>query len=195
MSQQQQQQNADYDLLAVFSDENKAGAAEAKLHKEGFGNDEVFRLAASAAGGGQFREHGPSRERSALFLQTTRSGPSPLMVIVLAIIVGIVLGILLFVIHFAIPSLPEPTSAIAGASVGVILGAAAGLLRGGRVRGAIGQDASRTMQARPGAAQGDLTVIAVRLLDPDNITRKSRARGILLTNGGKIDRSVSRNQS
>ena len=36
MPQQQQQQFADYDLLAVFGDETKAEAAEAKLHKEGF---------------------------------------------------------------------------------------------------------------------------------------------------------------
>ena len=40
--QQQQQQFADFDLLAVFSDETKAEAAEAKLHKEGFGADEVL---------------------------------------------------------------------------------------------------------------------------------------------------------
>ena len=51
----QKQQFADFDLLAVFSDETKAEAAEAKLHKEGFGADEVFRLAASAVKNGEFR--------------------------------------------------------------------------------------------------------------------------------------------
>jgi hypothetical protein len=30
----------------------------------------------------------------------------------------------------------------------------------------------------------------VRLPDPENISRRSKARAILLNNGGKIDRSV-----
>ena len=54
--QQQQQQFADFDLLAVYSDEMKAEAAEAKLHKEGFGENEVFRLASSAVRSGEFRD-------------------------------------------------------------------------------------------------------------------------------------------
>src|SRR5437588_10845704 len=77
MPQQQQQQHADYDLLAVFSDETKAEAAEAKLLKEGFTNEEVFRLASDFVKDAQFREHGPNRDRSSVFLQTTPSGPNP----------------------------------------------------------------------------------------------------------------------
>jgi hypothetical protein len=37
-------------------------------------------------------------------------------------------------------------------------------------------------------------VVALRFVDPDNISRKSRARAILLNNQGKIDRSVSRQE-
>jgi hypothetical protein len=191
---QQQQQHADYDLLAVFSDETKAEAAETKLHKAGFGDDEVFRLAAGTVSGGEFREHGPSRERSSVFLQTTRSGASPVLVVLLAVIFGLVLGVLLFAAHFALAAIPEPTAAIAGAVVGVIIGVALGLLRGGRVRGAIGQDLTRSNAADKTPAQGDLTAVAIRLLDPDDVSRKTRARGILLTNEGKIDRSVGRGE-
>ncbi|HYK83844.1 MAG TPA: hypothetical protein VEV19_00665, partial [Ktedonobacteraceae bacterium] len=82
--QQQQQQFADFDLLAVYSDEMKAEAAEAKLHKEGFGENEVFRLASSAVRSGEFREHGPNRNRSDIFLQTRRVGPNPIVVVLLA---------------------------------------------------------------------------------------------------------------
>ena len=181
--QQQQQQYADYDLLAVFSDETKAEAAEAKLHKEGFGDEEVFRLAAEMVRGGEFREHGPNRDRSSVFLQTTRSGPNPVMIVLLAIIFGLVLGVLLFAAHFAIASIPEPIAAIAGAIVGIILGAVIGFLQGRRVRGAIGQDMTRVNTASKKPTQGDLNVVAIRLLDSANITRKTRARGILLTNG------------
>jgi hypothetical protein len=194
MPQQQQQQYADYDLLAVFADETKAEAAEAKLLKEGFGDDEVFRLAAGMVKGGEFREHGPNRDRSSIFLQTTRSGPNPVMIVLLAIIFGLVLGVLLFAAHFAFASIPEPLTAIAGAIVGIILGAVIGFLQNRRVRGAIGQDMTQVNTATKKPAQEDLTVVALRLLDSTNTTRKTRARGILLTNGGKIDRSVGRSE-
>ena len=81
----QQQEHAKFDLLAVFNDENKADAAEAGLHKAGFGEDEVFRVAKGSVGGGQFREHGPNLNRSAVFLQTTRSGPNPRAIILFAV--------------------------------------------------------------------------------------------------------------
>jgi hypothetical protein len=186
----QQQQSADYDLLAVFGDESKADTAEAKLHKEGFGETEVYRLTSDVVTGGQFREHGPNRERREVFLQTSRSGPNPVMVILLAVVLGLVLGILLFVAHFALPTLPEPIAAVAGAIVGVVLGAIIGFLRRGRVRGAIGQNPVQVNASRP--VRGARTVIALRFPDPENISRKSRARAILLNNGGKIDRSVGR---
>ncbi|HEV7235039.1 MAG TPA: hypothetical protein VGN15_02590 [Ktedonobacteraceae bacterium] len=194
--QQQQQQFADFDLLAVFSDETKAEAAEAKLYKEGFGADEVFRLASSVVKNGEFREHGPNRDRSSVFLQTRRAGPSPVLVVLFAVIFGLVLGGLLLVAHFAVAAIPEPTSAIAGAIVGVILGATIGLLRRGRVQGAIGQDMTKVVANSAGKkpSQEERTVVAVRFPDADNITRKSRARAILLTTGGKIDRSVGRDE-
>jgi len=186
----QQQQSADYDLLAVFNDESKADSAEAKLHKEGFGETEVHRLTSAAVASGQFREHGPNRERREVFLQTSRTGPNPVIVILLAVVLGLVLGILLFVAHFAFPALPEPVATIAGAVIGVVLGVIIGLLQRGRVRGAIGQNQPQATIARPNP--GARTVIALRFPDPENIPRKSRARAILLNNGGKIDRSVGR---
>jgi hypothetical protein len=192
--QQQQQQFAEYDLLAVFNDEARAEAAETKLHKEGFSSEEVFRLASSMVKAGEFREHGPNRNRSSVFLQTRRTGPNPVLVILLAVVFGLVLGLLLFVAHFAFAAIPEPTAAIAGVVVGVILGVVIGLLRRGRVQGAIGQDMSKVVDASRQPAQDDLNVVAIRLPDSGNITRKSRARAILLTNGGKIDRSVSRRE-
>ncbi|GAC1383224.1 MAG: hypothetical protein NVSMB33_11020 [Ktedonobacteraceae bacterium] len=196
MRQQQQQQHANYDLLAVFNDETKAEAAESKLHKEGFSSEEVFRLALDVVKGGQFREHGPNRDRSSVFLQTTRRGPNPVVVVLLAVVFGLVLGGLMFATHFAFASIPEPVAAIAGIIVGIILGAAIGLLQRGPVRGAIGQDMTRvnTTRQKSTLEQGDLRVVALRLLDPDNIARKSQARGILLTNQGKIDRSVGRSE-
>ncbi|MHB8595927.1 MAG: hypothetical protein ACYDER_03855 [Ktedonobacteraceae bacterium] len=193
--QRQQQQQADYDLLAVFSDETKAEAAETKLHKEGFGSDEVFRLAADVVQGGQFREHGPNRDRSAVFLQTTRSGPNPAMVVLLAIIFGVVLGLLALGAHFAFSTIPELTGIIVGVVLGIIIGAVIGLLRRGPVRGNIGQDAARsssTAATMKKPSQDARTVVALRFPDAENITRKSRARAILLNNGGKIDRSVGR---
>jgi tetrahydromethanopterin S-methyltransferase subunit C len=116
------------------------------------------------------------------------------MIVLLAIIFGLVLGVLLFAAHFAFASIPEPLAAIAGAIVGIILGAVIGFLQSRRVRGAIGQDMTRVNTATKRPTQEDLTVVAVRLLDSTNPTRKTRARGILLTNGGKIDRSVGRSE-
>lgn len=188
----QQQQNADYDLLAVFSEESKADAAEAKLRKEDFGEEEVYRLTADAVVGGEFREHGPDRERRNVFLQTSRTGPNPVMIVLLAIVLGLVLGGVVFAAHFAFAAIPEIPATLAGVVVGIVLGAILGLLRRGRVRGAIGQDVTKLSTASKKSAQGERTVIAVRLPDPENIIRKSRARAILLNNGGKIDRSVGR---
>ncbi len=192
--QPQQQHFADFDLLAVFNDEVKAEEAEAKLHKEGFSSDEVFRLASNVVKSGEFREHRPNQNRSAVFLQTRRAGPNPVVVVLLAVLFGIVLGALLFVAHFASAAIPEPTSAIAGAIVGVILGATIGLLRRGRVQGAIGQDLSKINAPPKKPSQEERTVVALRFPEDDNITRKTRARAILLTNGGKIDRSVGRDE-
>ena len=191
----QQQQHADYDLLAVFADETQADAAAAKLHKEGFSEDEVHQLQAGTVGSGQFREHGPNRSRGDFFLQTQRTGPNLTLVIVLAIVFGLVLGLLTFAASFALPTLPEPLSIIAGAVVGIVIGAIAGLVRGRRVRGNIGQNSTRRNETNGSATRtepGALTVVALRFPDADNISRRSRARAILLSTGGKIDRSVGR---
>ncbi len=194
----QQQQHAEFDLLAVFTEESTADAAEAKLRKEGFGDEEVFRLAPGSVGRGEFREHGPSRDRSAVFLQTRRSGPSPVLIVLFAVIFGLVLGGLTFgVVDLGIKSIQVLPATLIGALVGIILGAILGLTRRGKVRGAIGQDLSKvkppaTPAKTPREISGARTVVAVRLPDPDNISRKSRARAILLNNGGRIDRSVSR---
>jgi hypothetical protein len=185
----QQQQPASYDLLAVFPDEARAEAVAAKLKKEGFSADEVYQVAAVRTGG-QFREHGPNSARRDIFLQTRRSGPNPALVVLLAVIFGIVLGGLTFATTFALPNLPEPTTLIVGCAVGIVLGAIIGLLQRGRVRGAIGQSAPPT--TTPREVQGARTAVALRFEDPDNVSRKSRARAILLNNQGKIDRSVSR---
>jgi hypothetical protein len=188
-----QQQVMDYDLLAVFTNESDADAADAKLHKENFGDDEVFRLTAGSVVGGQFREHGPDRERSSVFLQTTRSGPNPVTVILLAIVFALILGAVMFgVAEFATNTIPIPLAILAGVVVGAILGAILGLLRRGPVRGAIGQDVAKASAPAKKPEQGARTVIAVRLSDPENISRKSKARAILINNKGKIDRSVGR---
>jgi hypothetical protein len=193
---QQQQQYADFDLLAVFSEESKADAAESKLRKEGFGDEEVFRMIPGSVGKGQFREHGPDRDRSAVFLQTSRARPRPLTIILWAIITGLVLGVLSFgVFDFGIKSIPALPATLLGILLGVIVGIIIGITRKGQVRGAIGQDLSKAKPAAtptPAAGTGGLTVVAVRLPDPENISRKSKARAILLNNGGKIDRSVGR---
>ncbi len=188
--QRQQQHPAEYDLLAVFPDENLAETAASRLRKEGFGDEEVYQLPRGLVGSGQFREHGPSRTRSEFFLQTQRSKPNPLLVVTFAIITGLILGGLTFAASFALPTLPEPVTIIIGAAVGLILGAILGLLRRGRVRGAIGQTVPAAKAASPGPPDGGLTVVALRFADPENITKKSRARAILLNNQGKIDRSV-----
>jgi|SRR6185312_16447864 len=188
---QQQQQHADYDLLAVFPDEPKADTATAKLHKEGFAEDEVYQLAAGTVGSGQFREHGPNRARNEIFLQTQRVGPHPLLVVILAIVSSLVLGSLTFAASFAFPTLPEPLTILLGVIIGLVIGTIIGLFRRGRVRGAIGQNTTRTSE-RP--SQGARTMVAMRFHDPDNISRKSRARAILINSEGKIDRSVGRRE-
>ena len=186
-----QQQQMNFDLLAVFNAESDADAAESKLHKEGFGDDEVFRMTAGSVSGGQFREHGPDRDRAAVFLQTTRSRPNPVTVILLAVVFGVLLGAVMFgVTDFAISSHPVLIGTLAGVVVGIILGAIVGLTRRGRVRGAIGQDLTKVNAAKVQPTQEARTVIAIRLPDPDNISRKSKARAILLNNRGKLDRSV-----
>lgn len=186
-----QQQQMNFDLLAVFNAESDADAAETKLHKEGFGDEEVFRMAAGSVSGGQFREHGPNRDRAAVFLQTSRSGPNPVTVILLAVVFGVLLGAVMFgITDFAIASHPVLIGTLAGVVVGIILGAILGLTRRGRERGAIGQDVTKVNAARAQPTAEARTVIAIRLPDPDNISRKSKARAILLNNKGKIDRSV-----
>ncbi len=195
---QQQQQHADFDLLAVFAEESTADAAEAKLRKEGFGDEEVFRMAPGSVGRGEFREHGPNRERSSVFLQTQRSGPSPRLVVIFALIFGLVLGALSFcVVDFGLKNIPVLPVTLLGVLIGIVLGAVLGLTRRGKVRGAIGQDMTKVKPAatpvrKPAENSTSRTVIAVRLPDPDNISRKSKARAILINNGGKIDRSVGR---
>ena len=188
-----QQQEMDYDLLAVFNNQSDADNAESKLHKENYGDDEVFRLAGSTVVGGQFREHGPDRDRSSVFLQTTRQRPNPTLIILLAIVFGLILGGVMFgVADFAIQSHPILVATLAGVVVGVLLGVIVGLLRRGPVRGAIGQDLSKVNVPAKNPEQEAQTVIAIRLQDPDNISRKSKARAILINNKGKIDRSVGR---
>ena len=46
----------EHDLLAVFNNQSDADNAESKLHKESYGDDELFRLAVDTVLGGQFRE-------------------------------------------------------------------------------------------------------------------------------------------
>ncbi len=189
--QQQQQQPGSYNLLAVFPDATKAEAAASKLHKEGFSDEEVFHLPSDAIGEREFREHGPNTARRDVFLQVQRSRPNPLLILVFAVIFGLVLGALATGAG-SIFKLPEPTTIIIGVVIGIVLGALIGLLRRGRMRGAIGQDLSKvnTSQSRP--PQGALTIVALRLADPHNVSRMSRARAMLINNGGKIDRSVGR---
>lgn len=188
-----QQQEMDFDLLAVFNTETEADTAAAKLNKEGFGDEEVFRMSGDTLAAGEFREHGPNRNRSEVFLQTTRSGPNPLVVIILALVFGLLIGGIMFgAAEFVTKALPLIPSIVAGAAVGIIIGAFLGLMQRGRERGSIGQDRSRTNSPPAQPAQGARTVIAVRLANPDNISRKSKARAILINNKGKIDRSVGR---
>ncbi|MGZ3610569.1 MAG: hypothetical protein ACXWPS_07685 [Ktedonobacteraceae bacterium] len=188
-----QQQEMEYDLLAVFNSQSDADNAESKLHKENYGEDEVFRLASGSIAGGQFREHGPDRDRSSVFLQTTHPRSNPTLIVLLAIVFGLILGGVMFgVADFAIQSHPILLATLAGVVVGVILGIIVGLLRRGPVRGAIGQDMAKVNSPAKKPEQESQTVIAIRLQDPDNISRKSKARAILINNRGKIDRSVGR---
>ncbi len=191
--QQQQQQFADLDLLAVFPDREKAEAAASKLRKEGFNEEEIVRPAAGTViGSGQFREHGPNTNRGAQFLQTTRSRPNPGVIVLFALVIGLVLAVIMFALHFAVAALPEPTSTIIGAVVGIIIGALIGLLRRGPVRGNIGQNMAQVSAAT--RAPTDYIAVGVRFQDPTNVSRTSRARAILINNGGKIDRSVGRRE-
>ncbi len=191
---QQQQQPANYDLLAVFTEEAKADAAVAKLHKEGFGEEEVYQLESGTVGSGQFRDHGPNRDRGEYFLQTKRSGPNPLLVVALAVVFGLVIGGLGYVGSFAFHNLPEPTTLIVGIIIGLIVGVIIGVLPMSRVRGNIGQDLTKTKTASRETAHGARTVVALRFPEDDNIVKKSRARAILLNTGGRIDRSVGRRE-
>ncbi len=192
--QQQQQHSADYDLLAVFSDEAKAGEAEQKLRKAGFGEDEIYRLSAGSIRGGEFREHGPRRDRSAFFLRTTRSGPSPLQLALLAVVAAVVLGIVAFGVGFAFPASEHGFIVLLGVVLGLIAGLLFGVIRGGRVRGAIGQDLSKVPSTAAASSRQARTIVALRLPDPEDIRRKSRARAILLNAGGRLDRSVGRQE-
>jgi hypothetical protein len=189
---QQQQQHADYDLLAVFNDEARADTAAAKLRKEGFNEEEVHQLTEGSIGRGQFREHGPNRTRGDFFLQTQRAKPKPALIILFAIIFGIVLGALSLISSFALPTIPEPVTLIVCVIIGLIIGALFGMTRR-RIRGAIGQDLSKST-APPAPKNGARTVVALRFSDPENISRISRARAILINNQGKIDRSVGRRE-
>jgi len=198
----QQQQPADYDLLAVFSDETTAEAATTKLRSAGFSDEEIFRV--TPGSGGEFREHGPNVNRQDVFLQTQRRGPNPLLILFLAIALGIVFGggvfvvalILFLVIHIAFFVLPiDFLIGGIGAVVGIIVGAVTGARRGGRTIGNIGQDMSKVnapSRVVPAPPTGSRNAVAVRLPDSENISRKSRARAILIQNGGKIDRNVGR---
>ncbi len=70
----QKQQPANYDLLAVFPDETRAEAVATRLRKEGFGEEEVYQLAAGSAGSGQFREHGPNRHARTFSCRLSEQG-------------------------------------------------------------------------------------------------------------------------
>lgn len=189
---QQQQQSADYDLMAVFPDETKAVEATEKLYKAGFSEDEVHQMASGSIGGGEFREHGPNRSRGDYFLQKQRSGPNLGLVVGLALVFALILGGLTFVSTFALPSLHVVYIFSIGALTGLVLGIIVGLLQRGRVRGDIGQ---RTASPpTPRQVQAARNVVALRFADPGNISRKSRARAILINNQGKIDRSVGRRE-
>ncbi len=200
----QQQQDADYDLLAVFNDETTAEAASTKLRSAGFTDEEIFRV--TPGSGGQFREHGPNTNRRDVFLQTQRTKPSLTLILFLAVALGVVFGggvlvvalLLFFAIHIAFFILPTDfLIAGVGSVIGIIVGAITGVRRSTRVRGNIGQDMSKvsapTTRVVPAHAS-TRNAVAVRLPDSENISRKSRARAILIQNGGKIDRSVGRTE-
>ncbi|GAC1668910.1 MAG: hypothetical protein PVS3B3_39140 [Ktedonobacteraceae bacterium] len=203
MSMQQQQHDANYDLLAVFNDETTAEAASSKLRSAGFTDEEIFRV--TPGSGGQFREHGPNTNRRDVFLQTQRTRPSVTLILFLAIALGIVFGggvfivalILFFAIHIAFFILPTDfLIAGIGSVIGIIVGAITGIRRSTRVRGNIGQDMSKvnTPNNVVPTPAGARNAIALRLPASENISRKSRARAILIQNGGKIDRNVGRTE-
>jgi Carbon starvation protein, predicted membrane protein len=191
----QNQQQVNYDLLAVFPDESKANGAADKLKKAGFQEEEVHQLAAGTVGSGLYREHGPNTGRGNFFLQTQQSGPRPAVIILFAVLFGIVLGVLGFVSSLFVHALSGSTAALVGAVIGIVIGAIIGVLQRGRVRGAIGQ-ASKPQTTPPSTSKTSLnetrTVVALSFSDPDNIARNSRARAILLNNQGKIDRSIGK---
>ena len=187
-----QQQHADLDLLAVFNDREHAEAAASKLRTDGFSEEEIVRPQAGTVGSGEFREHGPNRDRSSVFLQTSRSGPRPATIVIFAVVFALVLALILFLAHFAFAALPEPTAPIIGAVIGLIIGAVIGSTQRGPTRGAIGQDMSRVNA--PPTRPSDYIAVGVRFEDPTNISRTSRARAILINNKGKIDRSVKRRE-
>ena len=189
----QKQQPASYDLLAVFPDESKAAEASNKLKKAGFNEEEIHQLHTGSVGNGQFREHGPNQARSDFFLQTQRSGPKPVLIILFAIIGCLLVTGLTFAATFAVPHLPEPGTLLIAAAVGLVIGIILGSQRRGRVRGAIGQNQLVVPLATSSRNIHETrNIIALRFEDPENISRKSRARAILLNNQGRIDRSVSR---
>jgi hypothetical protein len=115
------------------------------------------------------------------------------MLILLIIIFGLLGAGFTFVATFALPSIHTITVFLIGAAIGIVLGIIMGLFRRTRVRGNIGQQQAQHQNTAP-PDQGARTVIALRFADPDNISRKSRARAILLNNQGKIDRSVGRQE-
>lgn len=204
-----QQQQTDYDLLAVFPDETQANAAVNKLQSAGYSSDEIFQLQAGSVSGGTFREHGPNSSRNQYFLQQTRTRPSTLLILLFAVAFAIVLGgvgfalaliLVIALLHTFV--ILEPITAIAGAIIGLIVGAFTAIQRGTRVRGNIGQNANRRTTPTPvpapatatTTAQSAKTVVAIRLPDPDDIKRQSQARAILVQNKGKIDRNVGRSE-
>jgi hypothetical protein len=195
-----QQQHADYDLLAVFTDEKAANSAVTSLEKAGYSSDEIFQLAAGSVGSGQFREHGPDRSRGDYFLQTRRTRPTLLLILLFAVAFGLIFGgaafliaLILVLVHLLAFTL-EPITALGGAILGIIIGAVTALQHGTRIRGNIGQKTVPTTATAPTANQDAKTVVAIRLPDPENIRRKSQAQAILIQNQGKIDRSVSRSE-
>lgn len=60
------------------------------------------------------------------------------------------------------------------------------------VRGNIGQNMAQVSAAT--RTPTDYIAVGVRFQDPTNVSRTSRARAILINNGGKIDRSVGRRE-
>jgi hypothetical protein len=110
----------------------------------------------------------------------------------LAVVFGLLIGVIMFGAAHTTTIIPIVPATVTGAAVGIILGAILGLLQRGRERGNIGQTRSRPASAPARSEQAQRTVIAVRLSNPDNISRKSKARAILINNKGRIDRSVGR---